>query len=167
MASPHNPPFQRANLNPRQSLRQNLSDKLEWQVLDMLARERGLLLARLTPSSRLLEDLGMNGDDAVDFFSEIQTKFGTDLTPLQANWSNHFGPEGLSCWFGLIVIPAAFAAGLIVAAIGWPKWTGFAIALAIVAIVIWLLRKLPTKKAGEPITVADLVASVKAGVWVK
>jgi acyl carrier protein len=57
-------------------------DNIEHEVTHMLAHERGLPLERITPSSRLREDLGMDGDDAVEFFVELNQRFGTDLTAL-------------------------------------------------------------------------------------
>lgn len=44
------------------------TDDLEAQVVALLANERGIAPARLQRSDRLLHDLGIDGDDAVDFF---------------------------------------------------------------------------------------------------
>ena len=77
------------------------------EVMEMLAQERGLPRNKIEPSSRLLQDLRIDGDDAVDFFISLQDRFGTDLSALQERWSEHFGPEGFSCLNGLVLLPPA------------------------------------------------------------
>src|SRR3954454_17627807 len=86
------------------------------EVIDLLAHERGLTSDKVHLSDRLLQDLGMDGDDAVDFFNSVNEQFGTDLTHLHEHWSGHFGPEGFSCWNGLVIIPAAFIGGVVAGA---------------------------------------------------
>src|SRR5689334_7455628 len=83
------------------------------EVIGLLAHERGLPRESLRLSDRLLQDLGMDGDDAVDFFNNLHERFGTDLTQLHQHWSEHFGPEGFSCWNGLVIIPAAVIGGVV------------------------------------------------------
>jgi acyl carrier protein len=83
------------------------------EVIDLLAHERGLARAKVQLSDRLLQDLGMDGDDAVDFFNSLHERFGTDLTHLHEHWSEHFGAEGFSCWNGLVIIPAAVIGGVV------------------------------------------------------
>lgn len=55
-------------------------------------------------SHRLVQDLGMDGDDTVDFFNNVHERFHTDLTHLHEHWSEHFGREGFSCLNGLVII---------------------------------------------------------------
>jgi acyl carrier protein len=81
------------------------------EIIDILADERDLPAERLQLSDRLRQDLGMDGDDAVDFFNGLHERFGTDLTHLHEQWSEHFGPEGFSCWTGLVIMPAAAMGG--------------------------------------------------------
>lgn len=146
------------------------NDDVENEVRQMLARERGLSVERIKPSSRLREDLGMDGDDAVEFFVEVNQRFGTDLTSLHENWSRYFSPEGLSLWNAAIVVPFAAAGGITGAALDWPKWAAVLLALAFVVAAYWGLSKLPRRKSAQSdwaITVAELIAAVKAGAWSK
>ena len=54
-------------------------------------------LAAISLESRLCEDLGMDGDDAWDFFQRFAREFGVDLSTMQ--WRRHFGAEGvISFW---------------------------------------------------------------------
>lgn len=146
------------------------NDKIEHQVTQMLARERGLPIEKIKLSSRLREDLGMDGDDAVEFFTEINQRFGMDLSTLQADWQRYFSPEGLSLWNLAIVVPFAAAGGVTGAALHWPEWAALLLALAFVIAAYWGASKLPRRKSAKPeaaITVAELIEAVKAGAWSK
>lgn len=52
---------------------------LQSEVIDLVAHERGLPPDKVNLSDRLLQDLGIDGDDAVDFFISVRDRFGTDL----------------------------------------------------------------------------------------
>jgi acyl carrier protein len=69
---------------------------VEDRVLDLLASERRANKAELQPEDRLLEDLGMDGDDAVDFFKSFGEMFSVDLDALWHHWKLHFSPEGFT-----------------------------------------------------------------------
>lgn len=45
----------------------------------------------LTPETTLFYDLGIDGDDAIEFFDEFRKSFGVDLTEFKIE--SHFGPE--------------------------------------------------------------------------
>ena len=135
------------------------------EVIDLLAHERGLPRERLGLSDRLLQDLGMDGDDAVDFFNNLHERFGTDLTQLHQHWSEHFGPEGFSCWNGLVIIPAAIIGGVVAGFAGLSKFLGVAIAVALLAAWLWVMRRWGSPDKMVPITVQQVVAAVEAGAW--
>ena len=78
---------------------------LEAQVIQLVAEAADVKPETVHLTTRLLDDLGMDGDDAVEFFNRVHEQFGTDLTNLHSHWREHFGPEGLSCAAGLIFIP--------------------------------------------------------------
>ena len=134
-------------------------------VLTMLAKERGLPLNKIEPSSRLLQDLGMDGDDAVDFFISLQERFGTDLTSLQESWSEHFGPEGFSLWNGLVIIPVALAAGLAAGYLEIGALGGILIAIGLLATWLWVMRRFGPPDKMRPVTVAQVIEAVEAGSW--
>jgi len=138
---------------------------IQSEILEMLAKERGLPAARIQLSSRLLQDLGMDGDDAVDFFISIRERFDTNLAELQSRWSEHFGPEGMSLWNAVIVIPIAALGGVGAAFLHLSK--GWAIGFVIALFVVWIgaMRRWGLADKMVAITVADVIAAVELGVW--
>lgn len=134
-------------------------------VIDLLADERGLPREKVNLSDRLLQDLGMDGDDAVDFFIGVHERFGTDLTHLHEHWSEHFGPEGFSLKNGLVIIPAAIIGGLLAGFAGLSAFWGFAVTAALLAAWLWAMRRWGPPDRMVPVTVQDVVAAVDAGKW--
>lgn len=135
------------------------------EVIDLVADERGISREKVHVSDRLLQDLGMDGDDAVDFFNSVHDRFGTDLTYLHEHWSEHFGPEGFSCWNGLVIIPAAAIGGVVAGVAGLSTFWGVAITVALLAIWLWAMRRRGPPDRMLPITVGDVIAAVEAGAW--
>ena len=134
-------------------------------VIDLLAHERGLPREKVHLSDRLLQDLGMDGDDAVDFFNNLHERFGTDLTLLHEHWSEHFGPEGFSCWNGLVIIPAAVIGGAVAGVAGLSTFWGVAITVALLGAWLWAMRRWGPPDKMVPVTVQEVVAAVEAGAW--
>jgi hypothetical protein len=135
------------------------------EVLEMLANERGLSTAKIDGSARLLQDLGMDGDDAVDFFVSLQDRFGTDLTALHERWNDHFGPEGFSCWNGLVIMPAAVIGGVAAGLLDLGAVGGIAITVALLVFWLWVMKACGPPNRMQPITVAQVIAAVEAGTW--
>ena len=135
------------------------------EVIDLVAHELGLPRERVHLSDRLLQDLGMDGDDAVDFFNSVHERFGTDLTHLHEHWSEHFGPEGFSCWNGLVIIPAAVIGGVVAGVAGLSTFWGVAITVALLAAWLWVMRRWGPADRMVPLTVGEVVAAVETGAW--
>jgi hypothetical protein len=137
------------------------SRNLQAEVIDLVADKCGLAREKVQLSDRLLEDLGMHGDDAEDFFKSVHDRFGTDLTHLHQHWSEHFGPEGASCGNGFVILPTALVGGLVAGA-GGPAFWGVAVTVALFA--IWLWRRRPPNRMA-PVRVGQVLAAVEAGAW--
>jgi hypothetical protein len=135
------------------------------EVVELIAHERGLAREKVHLSDRLLQDLGMDGDDAVDFFNAVHARFGTDLTPLGEHWSEHFGPEGFSWRNGLIILPAAILGGAIAGKAGLSTFWGLAIAVASLGAWFGVMRRWGPPDRMIPITVEEVIAAVEAGAW--
>ena len=69
--------------------------ELEENIIALIVGETGMKRNSVQRSSRLGQDIGMDGDDAVEFFEKFGEKFHVDLTALSDQWENHFGYEGL------------------------------------------------------------------------
>jgi hypothetical protein len=66
------------------------------RVRQLVATERGMQLESISLESRLLEDLGMEGDDAQEFFQRFAREFDVDLSAMR--WRRHFSDEGFFSW---------------------------------------------------------------------
>ena len=60
-------------------------------VREFVSKEIGVPSARIKPETRLLHDLGVDGDDAGDLFEHFSARFHVDISAFQ--FSRHFGPE--------------------------------------------------------------------------
>ena len=79
------------------------------RVRDFVAAERGVTATRVTPQSTLFGDLGLDGDDAYEFFVAFKEQFDVDLKDLDLD--RHFGPEGMYPWTPLYWIILALRSG--------------------------------------------------------
>jgi len=70
-----------------------MSDSASAHIFRSLSRKTGLSEDKIEPSSELLANLGLDGDDAAEFFEDLSRHFGTDLSALQKEWSRYFRPE--------------------------------------------------------------------------
>ena len=120
---------------------------------------------RLTADTRLAQDLGIDGEDAVEFFDEFQRDFGVDLVDLHMHWDQHFSPEGTLSLGALAAIVLCITAGFwLREAIGiLPAWVWGLILIAIAA----LIHHRFAKDDRLPVTVGDLIESVRVGRWNK
>jgi acyl carrier protein len=55
-------------------------------IVEILARRTGLDRAALRPEARLVQDLALDGDDAVDAILEIASRFKIDVSGFRAEF---------------------------------------------------------------------------------
>jgi hypothetical protein len=67
--------------------------ELEERILDFVAVETRTERDRIGLDS-VLQDSGMEGDDADEFFLVFANNFHVDLAPLTPHWHQHFRSEG-------------------------------------------------------------------------
>lgn len=65
---------------------------IEEAVIAFIARQTSARIQKLTLQTRLAEDLGVAGDDAIELFEGFSEEFQVDLSDFQ--YDRHFGPEG-------------------------------------------------------------------------
>jgi acyl carrier protein len=135
------------------------------EVIEFIAEQSGMKPDKLTASSRLLQDVGVDGDDAVEFFAEFEKRYVADLAPLYAHWGRHFGPEGFGTPMSFLVMLLLLIVPIVLIPLGVsPMWSGGA---ELVGILIWFwpLRQWPLKDNTIAITVADLVSAAETRRW--
>ena len=135
-------------------------------VIAIVAEERGRKSSEIKLSHRLLDDLGMDGDDAVDFFTGLKRRYNVDLNVLDREWDRHFGPEGLQTW---ILLPV----------LAFPVWVGlvgmhvepiqaalvFPVALVSAGCLFIRARNRRRRRPYIPVTVKDVADAVSSGSW--
>ncbi len=139
------------------------NDDIETQVRDYIALMADVNADRVQPATRLLHDLGIDGDDAVELFKGLHERFGMDLTLLHEHWNQYFGPEGVGWSSVLIIAPGAGVGGIVASSVG--PAAGVAVAVLLVAISLWVAPKLGLGPKLIPVTVADVARAVKLGSW--
>ena len=70
-----------------------MSDRVQHEIICSLSRKTGLPEAEIHGRSELVTGLGLDGDDAGEFFEDLRTQFGTDFSALQTDWPRYFRPE--------------------------------------------------------------------------
>jgi hypothetical protein len=68
-----------------------IDEPLEGEVRRFVAEELGVRSGRLTPTTRLRHDLGVDGADGWEFMEAFGSRFGVDIGEFRAD--RHFGPE--------------------------------------------------------------------------
>ena len=135
------------------------------EVIEDVAKQTGISPEKLNAASRLLEDTGLDGDDAVEFFIDFHKRYGTDLGPLYAHWDQHFGPEGFGTPMGFLVLIVLMFAPIILVPFGVSPLWGWGIELVGVLVWLWPLKRWPLKDNSRVVTVSDLVAAAESKRW--
>jgi hypothetical protein len=88
-----------------------MNDSIEDRVYALVAEERGTRREKLAPIPSPSNNLGMEGDDAVEFFEEFGKEFGVDLQRLHEDGHCYCSPEGVILSAGLfLAIPGSIIA---------------------------------------------------------
>lgn len=147
-----------------------MEQTLDQQIVALIARFTDRPVGEITPDLTLFDDLGLDGDDAVEFFKAFEADFQPDLETLYERWGSHFGPEGWTLSdigqvvFGIMVLAAPVA--VIAALAGAPRWLAISFGMAVFLVWFLPLRMWPFRpKALSPISVQDLMTTAKAGRW--
>lgn len=142
---------------------------LEERVFEFVATETGARRRKLKLSTRLCEDIRMDGDDAVEFFQAFAIIFDADLSSLWNNWDRHFGPEAASSWPTIRALIASVLVAILAGSAipGIPMW-----ALLAAAVAMWFgLPRLQIAGGDDPetqpITIQDLVDTAMARRWIR
>ena len=69
------------------------------RLTEFVSKQTSVSAGRLTPHTRLFHDLGLDGDDAVEFFEVFEREFAVDLSGM--DWNQHIEPESAGCMLPL------------------------------------------------------------------
>ena len=123
---------------------------------------------KLTPFTMLSHDLGMEGDDAVEFFENFGKKFAVDLRPLDRDWHLYFGQEGGGLKLALFVIVPTLLFTYLVRFIipSVPVWLAASVGVAgwMGAVYCWQRFRGPRD---PQISIQDLVDCANTRKWTK
>jgi hypothetical protein len=145
-------------------------DALEQRVLTFAAIRSGVSPRKVSPMTRLAQDLDIKGDDAEEFFDAYRKEFRVNLDELNMHWDQHFHPEpGLILntvfWFLGFVALTFFVARPIYPRY-WASSNEWQIGGGLVG-VISLFAAWYQNRRSDPVTIADLIDAARAGRWVK
>lgn len=76
-------------------------EKLASVVRQFIVNETGVIVGKVKDDTRLREDLGIEGNDAVDLLDRFAEVFSVDISNL--DFCRHFGPEAGFSVFWLLV----------------------------------------------------------------
>lgn len=138
--------------------------QIEREIVEMVIQETGAHHTQVKLETRLLHDLGMDGDDAVEFFEAIHERYGTDISALDTQWHLYFGGEA-GCLAGISIVPGMLIGGALGLWLGWPVWATAILAGVIGIALIVPIAKLQGPPKQKPVTVAAVAAAVEAGAW--
>ena len=143
--------------------------ELEERIIEFTAEERGMKREDIELSSGLSDDLGMDGDDAVDFLEKFGKKFSVDLELLWKHWPRHFGPEfsGPSLGAIMLIVACVVLGDLLHRAFHRiPAWAWM---IALIVAEVWTYNRFFADRNPDviPVTVGDLMDAAKAGKWMK
>jgi acyl carrier protein len=139
----------------------------EDDIFDFVAKHRGMRREKLNLSDRLGVDLGMDGDDAVEFFEEFEKKFKVNLDYLGEHWDEYFGPEGTTgsgpILFACIGMLPAIVLGIL---FHLPSWIVVIIGLATMIAAMYIIGTRNNRRECEhptlrQISISNLIASVQ------
>jgi hypothetical protein len=142
-----------------------MTDAMLFQIVEQVAEFTGIKPEKLNSTTRLLQDAGMDGDDAVEFFTDFEKRYGADLTPLYAHWDRHFGPEGFGTPMSFLVMLILLFAPILLIPFGVSPMWGWGVELAGVLIWLWPLRQWPLKDNTIAVTVGDLAQAAETKRW--
>ncbi len=144
-------------------------ESIEDRVFAFVARELSEPREKLALSTTLLDDLGMDDDDAVEFFQHFAKEFSVDVRMLGTDWHYYIGPEGFPLRIGLlIVVPGSIISILLIKVFPrLPDWMCFLFGffLWIGLLVGWRYSRRKKAGPGPQITVQDLIDCAKVRVW--
>src|SRR5258708_39994251 len=142
-----------------------MAAEVQVEITKILVERFGIRRAEMTPASRLLHDLGIEADDAIELFQELHRRYGTDFTALYESWQSYFNNECISrrgfLIAVLVIIPMAGLYGALFASLGFSYNAALLGCFIVTATVWWLADRIVPKRRLRAITIAEVVETVR------
>jgi Protein of unknown function (DUF1493) len=146
---------------------------LQQRVTDLIVDQMQCRENEVQLSTSLADDIGMEGDDADEFFAKFAEEFPGDYSELGRHWHRHFHPEGGLVSFPpeLFVVSGAGAlAGIALHSFfswipGWLAITGCLVVFLVADMKFYAWRHPNTDPPMRTITVQNLVDAAASGRW--
>ena len=139
------------------------------EIVRYLHEEQGIKVERLGPDSRILDDLGVDGDDAAELIEHLHTRFQTDFAALGDHWLEYFNHEGMSlrgCFWMIASFGVAAALSIPISILlRLSEAMSIALMITLWISVIFAIGRLPTKRRQKAITIKQLAEAVQNGAW--
>jgi Protein of unknown function (DUF1493) len=144
-------------------------DELVERVREFVAVKTGWPLGKVSLEAALARDIGMAGDDAVEFFEEFAREFGVPPETFSSlDFTHQFGDEGLRLGTGCsLLFTFSFFGFLLGAWANLPSGLVLVGSFALTLGVASLYRKYVRRHRDnqEPIRVSDLVEAATRKRW--
>ena len=142
---------------------------VELELRQLAAAHAGLPPDRVRSDSRLLQDLGLDGDEAMEFFVAVARRYNLELTDLWKDWNRHFAPEGYPL-AGCLLVPVALFTAFATAmwlrdSLYLTRNAALLLGALLSAPLIWIGGRITKRRRFEPIRISDVVAAVERGRW--
>jgi acyl carrier protein len=146
-----------------------MDDSIQDRVFAFVVEHTGVRRETLMPNTRLGSDIGLDGDDALEFFQAFRKEFAVDITDLQLFWDRYFAPEGMTLSTGLLFAIPGLVFGVLFTHLfpHLPDWFCFALAYAFCLASLCYLGKWRHKKRFPQVSIQDLIDTAKSGRWTK
>lgn len=142
-----------------------MNDDPATELRRILIENHGIRSAKVTPEARIVNDLGIDGDDVAELLDDLASRFGTDFSALNDQWREFFNTEGASLRAIILGMLSAIVfggvTGVLLAYLGW-----FGIVLSVILFVSG--ARVFGRRYGRklrPLTIAGLTEIVVAGRW--
>jgi acyl carrier protein len=147
-----------------------MADDLEERIRHFVSETGRVPPTDVTSATTLTDELGIDGDDAVEFFQAFEKEFEVDLSDLWLKWSHFFGSEAWGLVGTLVCLTGFILGGMLLwlaeRKIGFslPGWLEFTF-MGVVGLVLCYFAARIFVKPLKQISVADLVASARRRAW--
>ena len=127
----------------------------------LLARHTGVPAAEIYLESRLVDDLGIDSEQAARLFEEYENTFAVDVEDIWQNWNEYFGTEGVTLQRVLALLGAWVVADVLLVLIpDVSRWTIVPVDICILAFWAIFARRKISSTAARAITVKDLLVAI-------